>query len=433
MTLLETLGPFLLCAALLWPLGEMRKWLYQHLFKVGWLLTKNLQTATVLFYTFFLPGVLLHEFVRWLAAGILNVRAERAISWPETQQIAELKLNFVKLARSTSAFSIAVIEGAPFLVSLVTIWLVAHNTLQVAAITSPVQVRGIRGLDDALSQLLSVPDVFLWLYLLFAIGNTMLPRWSALRGARILLIIPAVAFAVLVILGVADEAVRNGLFLPLGQAFNLVSGVFLTVIGVNVLMTAALGIIESTIERITGDSATFEKGKLIARTRAEVQALRRQEAERLARERAAARQRAQTPAVAGGPPSIYRIALPTPNPPGREPVPAGESVVVRRDESRGLPAGAPERAPLAPPGKEGLPDASAPASVTGAPTAPAVQTSAAPRPPSIIPPGGVRPAGAQPQTVPPRASERPTPPEDDDEMEDKRENEDEEEDEDRLL
>ena len=64
-------------------LGDLRRWLQQHVFKVGWLLTKNLQTTTILFYTLFLPGVILNQFVTWMAAGILNVRAERAIRGPK--------------------------------------------------------------------------------------------------------------------------------------------------------------------------------------------------------------------------------------------------------------------------------------------------------------------------------------------------------------
>ena len=85
---------------------RLERWLHQHMFKVGWLLTKNLQTTTILYYTFFLPGVVLHEFIYWLVAGILNVRAERAIAWPEAQAIAELKLNFIKLARNTSRIKV---------------------------------------------------------------------------------------------------------------------------------------------------------------------------------------------------------------------------------------------------------------------------------------------------------------------------------------
>ncbi len=80
---------------------RLERWLHQHIFKVGWLLTKNLQTTTILYYTFFLPGVVLHEFIYWLFAGFINVRAERAIAWPEAQAIAELRLNFIRLARNT--------------------------------------------------------------------------------------------------------------------------------------------------------------------------------------------------------------------------------------------------------------------------------------------------------------------------------------------
>ena len=68
---------------------QIERWLHQHIFKVGWLLTNNFQTTTVLYYILFLPGILLHECSLWLAAGILNVRAERAIEFPAEQEIGE--------------------------------------------------------------------------------------------------------------------------------------------------------------------------------------------------------------------------------------------------------------------------------------------------------------------------------------------------------
>lgn len=392
MTLFQALGPFLLCLALLWPLGRMRRWLYQHIFKVGWLLTKNLRSTTALFYVFMLPGLLVHQFIYWLVAGILDVRAERAIAWPETQQIAELKLNFIRLARNTGAFKLALINAAPFLISIGLIWLVAQNVLRIEGFLEPLRARGLIGLGDAVGSLLATPDIFLWLYFLFAIGNTMMPRWEDLRGARVLLIAAAVIFGALLVLGVADEAISNGLLTPLADAFNLLSGIFMLVIGVNLVMTAALGAIESTIERITGDSATFEKGKLIARTRAEVQALHRQEAERLAKERKTARERALAPAAAtaGGPPSVYRLALPTPPAPGRDLQPVAEGVAVRRDEARGLPGGT-SPAPAPRPALPGLPGGAAEDTQRSAPvqSPPALQPGAL-RAPLIIAPGSAQ-------------------------------------------
>lgn len=401
----------------------MRRWLQQHVFKVGWLLTKNMRTTTILFYTLFLPGVILYEFVYWMMAGILNIRAERALSWPDAQQVAELRLNFIKLGRNVGSFRLALINLAPFLVGTLVIWWAAFNVLQIDEAWTILQAEGMRGVGEALTRLFSTPDVFLWVYLLFSVGNTMMPRWSELKGARILLVIVGLAFGALLALGVADDFINNGLLIPFNDALNYISTVFVTVIFVNIVMTAILGTVEAVIERITGDSATFERGKLVAITRAE-----RLEQERIAAEKA--RKAAQTarerkPAAVSGPPSIYRLPLPIPSALGRE-----ETISVRREDERVLGAGAPTPAAPQPvlPGLSAAPPPSAPALSGLTPTSPqpgitpaspptipgltprSPQTSAAPpSPPAFSPPGSAeRPATATflKQPVPaPRANE----------------------------
>jgi hypothetical protein len=377
---MSLIAPLLVFLILLYPLAGMRRWLQQHVFKVGWLLTKNLQTTTVLFYTLFLPGVILYEVVYWLAAGILNVRAERAIQWPEGTAIAELRLSFIKLAKNTGAFRLALIAIAPFVVGGLTVYFVANNVLNVDEAAAILQAQGIRGLGDAIGRIFSAPDIFLWIYLLFAVGNTMMPRWSDLKGARILLIVAGVLAGGLVVFGVLDDAIANGLLDPFNRILNLLSTVFAVVIGVNLAVTAVLGTIEAAFERVTGDSATFQNGKLVAVTRAE-----RLEAERKAQEQAAkARQTARTKtAIASGPPSIYRLPLPTPPAPTRD---TADQVTVRRDEERILGAGSPATAPPAPvqPPLLGGSQASAPRIL--APGQPAIH---APTPPAAKPPSPI--------------------------------------------
>jgi hypothetical protein len=411
-------APLLICLALLYPLGGMRRWLQQHVFKVGWLLTKNLQTTTILFYALFLPGVLLYEVVFWMAAGILNVRAERAIEWPKATEIAELKLNFIKLGRSTGGLRLTVVSITPFVVAIGIIWLVANNILNVDDAAVTLRAEGLRGLGSALGQIFSAPDVYLWIYILFAIGNTMMPRWEDLKGARVLLVAAGIVLAILFVLGVADDVIANGLLNPLGDALNLLSSVFVVVIGVNVVITAALGGFETVFERITGDSATFQNGKLVAMTRAERLEYERQQQEREAKARRAARER--KPALAAGPPSIYRLPLPIPGAPARDAEPA----VVTRDEERVLGAGAsPPPAAPAPQPRILAPGASLSTSPTSAsppaqpslfsspPPPAAASTSSGVSSPPPAPPSGASLFGSPP---PPRPALTPTD-EDDDE------------------
>lgn len=302
-------------------LHEMKRWLQQHVFKVGWLFTKDLHITTILFYTFFLPGVVLYEIVYWLAAGVLNVRAEHAITMPEKQDIGELQLNFIKLSKKASPAKVAIINLSPLFAGLVIIWFIASQVFNIESVLAILSSGNgsLESVQQAITQLTSASDFWLWAFLVFTIGNTMLPDPKALRGWWWLVGIAALATAPLFMLGVGEEIVGGALAGPFATALNLLSVTFGLIILFDLVGVLILGAIEATIERITGRSATFKNGKMIVMTRAEVIAARKQ-----AREKAyAARKKqlaASQPESIRGPASIYALSLPIPGPPGREPV-----------------------------------------------------------------------------------------------------------------
>lgn len=317
MVLLNTLAPIALVLALLWVQRRMEDWLQQHIFKVGWLVTKDLRTTTLVYYLIFLPGVVLHEVTLWLTAGLLNVRADRAIAWPEAQSAAELKLTFVKVAKNAPALKLAVIHTAPLAVGVGFIYVIANNILNVDSFIALVQ-SGALPLDFAIGQLIGAPDFFLWLYLIFTLGSTMWPDVKMLKGWRIVIIIAIIVVAALYLLGIGDAVLANGLAAPLARAINILSLAVGVVIAIHGFFTAVLGLIEAGIERVTGDSATFQNGKLVAITRAE---RLKQEAEartKLEKQRQQQTERAASRGVLAGPPSIYRLPLPIPGGPGKE-------------------------------------------------------------------------------------------------------------------
>jgi hypothetical protein len=319
-------------------LRRVETWLHQHIFKVGWLVTKNFQTTTILYYTFFLPGVLLYEFTYWLAAGVLDVRAERAITWPEKQEIGELRLNFVRLSRRTGKVRTAIISIAPLFAALAAVWFIANNIFDMPAILETMSVGSLQGVVDGILQLTAIPDFWLWAYLLFTISNTMMPDarvvtgwWWAMVGAM------AVATLPLLLLGVEQEVIGDAIVSPVAGVLNTLSGIFAVIIVFDLSAVAILGTIEAAIERVTGDSATFRSGKMIVMSRAEAIAFRKQERERQ-RTREAQR---RTTAAPSGPPSVYKLPLPVPGPPGQEPVTQSLTAVIEpeaQDERAEIPA-----------------------------------------------------------------------------------------------
>ncbi len=322
---------------------SLERWLHQHIFKVGWLLTKNLHTTTILYYTVFLPGVFLHELIVWFTAGMLNVRATGDFKFPDKQEIAELKLNFVKYdVKKTGAFRLFVINLMPLIGGMAFIWFVVTNVLQTDLLIRVLQMDASVTFEQAFSRLIASPDLLLWLYLAFTVSATMIPNPATLRGGRLLLIPAAVAVIALFALGVGVQVLTN-FFTQIAQGANLLTGVFVSVIAVNLFMTGVLGVIESTIERITGDSATFEKGKLIAMRREDILRMRAEQADKTRKAITRQDKPAAKPTVTG-PPSIYRLPLPIPDPPEKE-VPAiaapSASPLLGQKPASALPVGAP--------------------------------------------------------------------------------------------
>lgn len=287
--------------------------MHRHIFKVGWLLTHSHQITTVLYYIIFLPGVLLREAGRWLAAGLLNVRADRSIQLPQKPEIGKLELNFIKLAPKTHPVKRVIIAAAPLVLGLLALWMIAVNAFKLETILNIAAPGQLDDVVRAASTLVAQADFWLWFYLAFTISNTMLPTVPAdLRGWRR---IGAAALPVMIIafvLGISQAfAAEAGT-----QLLNSLALILSLTTLINVFMVIVLGTAEAFIKRLTGHSAAFQDGKMIAMTRQQM--LQRKEAEKQQRQSARSVP-ARKPAVAAVT-SIYMLKLPIPGPPGQEPV-----------------------------------------------------------------------------------------------------------------
>ncbi len=391
-------------------LRQLEVWLHQHIFKVGWLVTKQYQTTTILYYAFFLPGIILNQAIFWLAAGFLNVSAERTIAWPQKQEIGELKLDFIRLSKNVSPVRLAIISTAPLLVGLVSVWFIANNVLNVPTFLTELNKNGfLVNLSTAVAHFTNAPDFWIWVYLAFTISNTMMPNFANLRGWRIILGIAAVLIVGLYILGAGDQIVMNNLRGPVTDALNSLSSVFAIIIGVDIFMVVVLGTLEALIERVTGDSATFENGKMITLRRSELIA-RRQQALAVKPQ-----QKAQRAAPApSGPPSVYKLNFPIPGPPGKEAVTPSPQIVISQEPKPALPAQPDSRsgpAVISGTVAEKLPPPSSPSPIPSNPVIPPVKPAATtaspqtspfkPSTPTAIPqPASMKPATPAAATLP---------------------------------
>jgi hypothetical protein len=293
----------------------MERWLHQHIFKVGWLLTRNSRVTTVLYYTLFFPGILLHEVVSWLVAGMLNVHATQSIQWPQSQEVGELRLNFVRINPNIPAWKRFVISLAPLVAGMLLTWHIAENVFRLEVIFAMMSTGSLSDVGAAFERLLATPDFWLWFYLLFTVSNTMFASTErSISNARSLLSAVMVIAAAVILVG-ATSATFSYVSSPFENALSVLSELLVLLIAVNFLATIFLGTIESIIERFSDHSITFRGGRMEMVTRQQL-------IDEREKERARAQRRAAKAAAApkAGPviTSVYKLAFPIPGGPTRE-------------------------------------------------------------------------------------------------------------------
>ncbi|MBK9122889.1 MAG: hypothetical protein IPM16_07165 [Chloroflexi bacterium] len=345
------LGVAVTAAFLFWMLRWMERWLQQHLFKVGWLVTRDFRLTTVFYYVFFLPGVILHEFTLWLVAGIFNVRADRQTQFPQPQETPELRMNFVRVHPRAPSWKLTLIQFSPALAGVIVIEILAGTVLNIEPALQVMRTGTVNDVSAGLQILTSRPNFWLWMYVIFTIGNTLTPRLSAPPDQRVVTALIVVLVAVLVLAGAGDPSAASAAS-TVTAAINTVAAAIGVVVVIDAIAIFVLAIIENSIERITGNSASIRNGRLVARKRSEILAEREQERQRAERARQEAKEHGPSPLE--GIPSIYRMSFPLPDasaakrpvivapnePPSLEPrssVPRGPSVIEGERDAPSLP------------------------------------------------------------------------------------------------
>lgn len=162
------------------PLLFLNRWINQHLRGTALLLSHSEDTASLVYFVLLLPGVLLHEASHWLMAKLLQVRTGK-VTIGLNQKRGRLEMGSVRVAQAdpirNSLIGLAPLVGGSLAIVLIGRWALGIETLAWV----------FQSGDDArfaeeLWAALHVPDFWLWLYLIFAISNAMLPSATDRRS-----------------------------------------------------------------------------------------------------------------------------------------------------------------------------------------------------------------------------------------------------------
>ena len=206
--ILPTLLTFTLCVILLYWL---QRWITQHVQGIGLLLFNKADYGMTLLWLVLLPGILLHEASHWLTARLLGLKTGKFRFTPSTVK-GQIVLGSVEVQRS-NAFKDSLVGLAPFLAGTLALLILGYAVFDVGALGRAWQDNAWQRMFDLLAGTLRVDDVFLWLYLVFAISNAMMPSPSDRESWRLVLIYVGAVFLLLLVFGwlpaFSDEFVQQ--------------------------------------------------------------------------------------------------------------------------------------------------------------------------------------------------------------------------------
>lgn len=240
--MLGTWMPLIALVATILPLLWAKRWITRHLQELSWLWTGDADAALIIYFVIVLPGVVLHELSHWLMAWALGVPVRKLSLGPVRKgRGSRVSLGSVRVG-SVDPVRSSLIGLAPLLGGSAVILLIGYLVLHVDKVARAMTSGGGAGMLEGLEQLAQAGDLGLWLYLIFAISNAMLPSESDMEAIRpVLIFLGLVAAVVLLVAGVPaiPDAIVQGVNVLAGylaSAFGLTLAVDLVFIVIILLL-----------------------------------------------------------------------------------------------------------------------------------------------------------------------------------------------------
>ena len=213
---------------------------------VTYYLTRSADMATVIIFLLFLPGVIVHELSHWISARALGLRTSRFRVWPQ-QHGDHIGLGGVSVERG-GAWRDSIVGMAPLLTGTALIaWIGAQVFQSERLLVVLAQGRWLEG-AGALVQAMGNADGLVWAYLLFAVGNSMMPSRSDRQPVKALLLYLLFAALIYVVVGLPIDPL-NALLGWIVPAFQIVISALLFTIGVDVFVLLVLLALELAFSR----------------------------------------------------------------------------------------------------------------------------------------------------------------------------------------
>jgi hypothetical protein len=232
----------------------VQRWIHQHLHGVALLLTGHPDMAIIVYALPLLPGVALHELSHALMATILRVRSAGLTIIPRRQSDGHVRLGSVRVEQ-VDMLRLSLIGLAPLLFGSLAVLLIIQYAFGVSILGDAIRTHDPSAMFSALSGVLRVPDAWLWLYLLFAISNAMMPSESDRSAWPPVILFLAFVIFVALIVGLGSFLSRLGPALDDGLAW--LAAAFTITLIVDLPFVFLIWLFERTIGSLKGQRVYY--------------------------------------------------------------------------------------------------------------------------------------------------------------------------------
>jgi hypothetical protein len=232
----------------------LERFVHRRLQEVFLLLTGHAESATLLYSIVLLPGVALHEVSHALMAALLGVRVRRLSLRPEQQRNGVIRLGYVEVLRS-DALRTSLIGAAPLFAGVGALILIGALVFDLGSMQLALADGSAQKLIDRLLALPRATDSWLWVYVVFAIANSMMPSSSDTQSWPPVIGFMAAFGAMLLIVGGTDLI---AVIAPLArEVAQWLTAAFALTAFIDLVVVIAFALLAKTIAALTGRRVEF--------------------------------------------------------------------------------------------------------------------------------------------------------------------------------
>jgi hypothetical protein len=226
----------------------LTQWITKHVQGIGYLVTGNGQIALYLYFLLIFPGILIHELSHAVSAWLMGVKVRRmSLGIHRKGRGGRIALGSVDIG-AAGPFRASLIGLAPFVAGCTAILIIGGRVFGFWLPTPFSFARFWQELQTAYQ----VPDFGLWVYLVFAIGNAMLPSAADRRAWGTTLVFLLIVGALAYLSGVLNDVpsvrrVSTALGDWLWTAGEQLTYAFTIAVIVDVVVAATLFLLEQAL------------------------------------------------------------------------------------------------------------------------------------------------------------------------------------------